>query len=130
MVVLDASALIEWLLQTTAGLRIQLRVSSTHDSMHAPHLLDIEVTHVLRRFVRAGLVPERRAEEALDFLRDFQITRYPHIPFLPRIWQYRHTVAAYDAAYLVLAEALDASLLTHDERLASAHGHSAKIELF
>jgi predicted nucleic acid-binding protein len=130
LIVLDSSAIVDWLLQTTAGLRIHLRVASRNASLHAPHLLDIEVAHVMRRLVRQGTLPARRADDALVVLRDFRITRYPHITFLPRIWQYRHTLTAYDAAYIVLAEALDATLLTRDARLATAHGHSASIELF
>lgn len=130
MIVLDASAAIDWLLQTTAGLRIYVRISSRNESLHSPHILDLEVAHVLRRLVREGTVPARRADEAMLVLQDFRITRYPHITFLPRIWQYRHTLSAYDAAYVVLAETLDAALITRDARLASSHSHSAKIELF
>jgi predicted nucleic acid-binding protein len=130
LIVLDSSAMIDWLLQTTAGKRIQLRVAFRNDSLHAPHLLDIEVAHVMRRLVREGAVPLRSADEALLVLRDFPVTRYPHVTFLPRIWQYRHTLSAYDAAYVTLAEALNATLLTRDARLASAHAHGAAIELF
>lgn len=128
MIVLDSSAAIDWLLQTTAGLRIRSRIRS--ESVHAPHLLDIEVIHVLRRLVRGGILPAGNADEAIRIFHDFQIIRYPHVTFLPRIWQYRHTLSAYDAAYVVLAEALNATLLTRDARLAAAHGHSATIELF
>jgi predicted nucleic acid-binding protein len=130
LIVLDSSAMIDWLLQTTAGLRIRLRVASHNDSLHTPHLLDIEVAHVLRRLVRHRTVPPGRADEAIAVLRDFPIKRYPHVVFLPRIWEYRHTLSAYDAAYVVLAETLGATLLTRDARLASAHGHGARIELF
>ena len=70
--------------------------------------------------------PTRR----LPFYGTSQIKRYPHVVFLPRIWEYRHTLSAYDAAYVVLAETLGATLLTRDARLASAHGHGARIELF
>ena len=130
MIVLDASAALEWLLQTSVGFRIESRVYSNGESLHAPHVLDLEVAHVLRRLVRAGTVLERRAEESLRVLRHTRIRRYSHVRFLPRIWQYRHTLSAYDAAYVVLAETLGATLLTRDARLASAHGHSATIELF
>jgi predicted nucleic acid-binding protein len=130
MIVLDASAAVEWLLQTSAGQLIEKRLYSVRESLHAPHLLDIEVTQVLRRLVREGTVPGNRADEAVRDLLDLQITRYPHFVLLPRIWQLRHNLSAYDAAYVVLAEKLDAPLVTSDGRLAAAPGHAAIIELF
>jgi predicted nucleic acid-binding protein len=128
VIVLDSSAAIDWLLQTTAGLRIRSRIRGK--SLHAPHLLDLEVAHVFRRLVRGGAIPARAADEAVAIFQDLPITRYPHITFLPRIWQYRHTLSAYDAAYVVLAETLGATLFTRDARLATSHGHVATIELF
>lgn len=128
MIVLDSSAIVDWLLQTTAGLRIRSRIRG--ESMNAPHLIDIEVAHVLRRLVREGLFPGWSAGEAITIFQGLQITRHPHLKFLPRIWQYRHTLSAYDATYVVLAEALGATLITRDARLAAAPGHTAKIELF
>ena len=130
MIVLDASAAVEWLLQTPAGLVIEKRIYSRNESLHTPHLLDVEVAQVLRRLVREGTVTDVRASEAVRDLVDLQITRYPHFVMLPRIWHYRHNLSAYDAAYVALAEALAAALVTRDRRLASAPGHSARIELF
>ncbi len=130
MIVLDASAAIEWLLHTPAGQRIEQRIYSRHESLHGPHLLDIEVAHTLRRFVREGSVTAQRAEEAVYDLLSTRLTRYPHSLFLPWIWQHRHNLSAYDAAYVGLAEKLDAALLTRDGRLAAASGHDAKVELF
>ena len=130
MIVLDASATVDWLLQTPAGRRIESRIYSRHESLHAPHLLDLEVAQVLRRLVRQGILAAKRADEAVRDLLDLRIQRYPHFVFVPRIWQLRYNLSAYDAAYIVLAEQIGARLITRDHRLASAPGHAAKIELF
>jgi predicted nucleic acid-binding protein len=130
MIVLDASAAIDWLLQTAAGQRIEKRIYSRGETLHAPHLIDLEVAQVLRRLVRQEVISSRRAEEAVGDLLDLRLARYPHFALLPRIWQLRHNFSAYDAAYIVLAEKLGAPLVTRDTRLASASGHAAPIELF
>jgi predicted nucleic acid-binding protein len=130
MIVLDASAAIDWLLQTLAGRHIEKRIYSRSETLHAPHLLDLEVTQVLRRLALQGLISAHRADDALRDLLDLRITRYPHQVLLPRIWQLRHNFSAYDAAYIVLAEKLRAALVTRDARLASASGHAARVELF
>lgn len=130
MIVLDASATIDWLLQTSAGQRIEQRIYSHNESLHAPHLLDLEVGQVLRRLVREGAVSGHRADQAIEDLLDLRIARYPHFVLLPRIWQLRHNLSAYDAAYVALAENLGARLLTRDARLASVSGLTAPIELF
>ncbi len=130
MIVLDASAAIDWLLQTPAGQRIEQRIYSAGESLHAPHLMDVEIGQVLCRLVRENAVPARRADDAIEDLLDLRITRYPPNLLLPRIWQLRHNLSAYDAAYVALAEKLGALLLTRDGRLASASGHAAKIEMF
>ena len=130
MIVLDASAAVDWLLQTPAGQRIENRIYSRNETLHAPHLLDLEVTQVLRRVVQQGVVSVHRADEAVRDLLDLRINRYAHFVLLPRIWQLRHNFSAYDAAYIVLAERLGAALVTRDSRLVSASGHAAPIELF
>lgn len=84
---------------------------------------------MLRRFQREGDIDETRGREALEVLRELDFARYPHDVLLPRIWQLRDTVTAYDAAYLALAEALAAPLLTADARLARTRGHRARVEL-
>jgi predicted nucleic acid-binding protein len=130
MIVLDASAAVDWLLQTSAGRTIEQRIYSHNETLHAPHLLDVEVAQVLRRLALQGLISIHRADEAVRDLLDLRITRYPHFVLLSRIWQLRHNFSAYDATYIVLAEKLGAALLTRDGRLASASGHAATIELF
>ena len=129
MIVLDASAAVDWLVQTAAAQRIESLIFSRNHSLHAPELLDLEVAQVLRRLVREGALSASRAEAAIQDLLDLRIVRYPHSVLLPRIWQLRHNLSAYDAAYVVLAEKLGATLLTRDARLASAAGHAATIEV-
>jgi predicted nucleic acid-binding protein len=129
VIVLDASAAIEWLLQSPAGVRIEKRIFSPSQTLHVPHLLDVEVIQVLRRYVREKTMSEQRGEEALQDLGDLPLNRYPHDFLLPRVWELRSTLTAYDAVYVALAEVLDAPLLTCDDRIASAPGHHASIEL-
>jgi predicted nucleic acid-binding protein len=114
LIVLDASAAIEWLLQTIAGRQIEKHIVMHHESLHAPHLLDLEVAQVLRRLERNGVITVRRAEEAMQDLSDLRINRYPHHSLLPRIWELHQNLSAYDAAYVALAEVLDAAMLTRD----------------
>ena len=129
MIVLDASAAIELLLLTPRGLVMRPRVFSPEESLHAPQLLDIEIAHALRRHVYRRELTSLRAAQALEDLADLTAERHGHVLFLPRIWQLRDTMSAYDAAYISLAEHLQAPLLTCDEKLARTAGHSAKIEL-
>ncbi len=129
MIVLDASAVIELLLRTAAGNAIAARISSPEVSLHAPHLLDVEVAQVLRRYVLAGDMSAERGTQAALVLCRLDIARYSHDLLLARIWELRASLTAYDAAYIALAEVLDAPLLTADGRLGRAHGHRARIEL-
>ena len=128
MIVLDASAVLELLLGTSAGLAVVSRIAVTGATLHAPHLLDLEVTQVLRRYCASAVLDAERARLALDDLRALDVSRYPHEAMLDRIWQLRENLTAYDAAYVALAEALDATLVTFDARLAAAPGHAARVE--
>ena len=128
MIVIDASAILDVLLRTpTAGV-IEHRIFIDGETLHAPHLLDLEVAQVIRRYVMVGTMSPDRGRNALADLRDFRLTRYPHTLFLPRIWELRPNLTAYDAAYVALAESLGAKLLTRDKRLAKSSGHEAVIE--
>lgn len=130
MIVLDASAIIEILLQTEVGAPLSDRLLTLESSLHAPHLLDVEVAQVLRRLVREGQLTAERASEALLDLRDLPVERYSHEFLLPRIWSLRHNLTAYDATYVALTELLSATLLTRDSRISRAPGHSARVEVF
>lgn len=129
MTVVDASAVLEVLLQTRAANSISRRLLSAREILCAPHLLDVEVAQVLRRYSAIGELTAERGFEAFEDLADFPLTRYPHQPFLKRIWELRNNVTAYDAAYLALAEALAAPLITCDRRLAASPGHTVRVEL-
>jgi predicted nucleic acid-binding protein len=129
VIVVDASAVLEVLLRTRDAERVAARLLGGGDTLHAPHLLDLEVAQVLRRYVLAGELSAVRGQEALDDLGDLPLTRYPHSPLLPRVWELRHNLTAYDAAYVALAEALDALLVTRDAALAAAAPGLARIEV-
>ena len=105
------------------------RAFSRNETLHAPHLLDVEVAQVIRRYWRSGDVTAARGEDALRDLADLPIQRYPHEPLLGRMWQLRNNVTAYDAAYISLAEGLDAGLLTLDKALARIPGVRADVEV-
>jgi predicted nucleic acid-binding protein len=130
MIVLDASATVDWLLQTPAGQRIEERIYSRKDTLHSVNLLDVEVAQVLRRLVREGTLARKRAEEAMEDLIAVRVTRYAPVLLLKRIWQLRQNLSAYDAAYVALAEELEAPLITRDQRIAAAPVHAATIEVF
>jgi predicted nucleic acid-binding protein len=129
LIVIDASALLEILLRTDRADRLMERAFEGSEQMHAPQLLDIEITQVLRRLVRQKEITVTRAEQALDDLANLLIERHEHQALVPRVWQLRDSLNAYDGAYVALAEALAAPLLTCDAKLARVHGHRASIEL-
>lgn len=129
MIVVDASALVEILLRMPASDQIAELIFDTGQILHAPHLLDIEVAQVVRRFASRGDISSAAGYAALADLADLGIERHSHDPFLPRVWELRHNLSAYDAIYVALAESLSATLLTRDRRLAAAGGHRARIEL-
>src|SRR5262245_62372925 len=89
-------------------------------TLHAPHLLDVEVAHAIRRYAANGQIGPERGRELLADLADLPLRRHPHDWLLPRVWELRSNLTAYDALYVALAEALDAPLLTRDQRLARA----------
>lgn len=129
MIVVDASAITELLLQTALGTRVERRVYRDDEDLHAPHLLDVEVLSALRRLVRAGEVRAERAEEAIEDLGLLRVIRHSHLDLATRAWELRRNFTAYDAVYLALAESLDATMVTCDRPCGAAPGHSARIEV-
>jgi predicted nucleic acid-binding protein len=129
LIVIDASAAIELILHTELGERVEHRALTSEEHLNAPHLLDLEVTQVLRRLTQLKEISAARAHQALQDYQALLVERAAHQVLLDRIWQLRDAMTAYDAAYVALAEVLDAPLLTCDGRLARSHGHRATIEL-
>ena len=129
MIVVDASALVDLLLPTKDNSTIAARLFESGDSFAAPHLIDIETAHALRRYAPVGELDSRQGRRAIDDLADLPVQRYPHETLLPRVWDLLHNLTAYDAVYVALAEVLDALLVTRDRRLARVTGHDAAIEV-
>src|SRR5262245_48096024 len=129
MIVVDASAMTELLLQTELGARVERRLCRVDDQSHAPHLIDVEVLSALRRLVQAGDVPPGRAEEAIEDLGLIRLVRHGHLDLLSRAWALRKNVTVYDAMYIALAESLDATVVTCDRLLGARSRHSARIEV-
>jgi predicted nucleic acid-binding protein len=105
------------------------RLTREGESWHAPELIDLEVLQSLRRFQLRREMSEERADASVAAFHQFSLRRYRHEPLLPRLWELRHAMTIYDAAYVVLAETLNAPLITLDAHLAASHGHKARIEL-
>lgn len=129
MIVIDSSALLEVLLRSPRAPEIEKRIFASHEALHAPYLLDLEVAQVLRRYCISGEMSAARGQEAIIDLLNLPIARYPHDIFLDRIWELRNNMTAYDAAFVALAESLPAPLLTCDAKLAATIGHRATISL-
>jgi predicted nucleic acid-binding protein len=129
VIVLDASALLELVLETPTGRAVAGRIADPATGLHAPHLIDVEVTQALRRYVQKREVDASDAADALAYLHTLDLQRHAHEPLLERVWQLRDNLSAYDAVYVALAEVLDATLLTCDRPLSRAPGSGARVEL-
>jgi predicted nucleic acid-binding protein len=119
-IVVDASAAVEYLLQTELGMRVAQFIDDT--DVLAPELLDVEVLAVLRRQALSGHLDPERAQEAIADLRDWPLERLRHRDLLDGAWQLRGHVSAYDAVYVQAARHREASLVTADGPLARAPG--------
>ncbi len=115
-------------LEPGAG-QVRERLGQAED-VHIPHLFDVEVLHALRRHSLRGYLSGEQGRLILGLLHQMRAVRYPHAPLAARIWELRENLSAYDAAYVALAEALDAPLVTMDARLARAPGIRAEVELY
>jgi predicted nucleic acid-binding protein len=127
LIVIDASVLIDLLIRAPGVEAIEGRLFSD-PSWNAPHLVDLEVAQVLRRWVLGKRLDATRAKGALDVLEDLPIDRWPHHVLMPRIWALRENLTAYDAAYVALAEALECVLVTRDARLSAVPGLRTDVE--
>lgn len=128
MIVVDTSAVLVALLARPARTDVGSRLLEDGE-LQAPHLIDIELLHVLRRFVRIRGLTESRAREVRADFDDLTIERYPHQPLGDRIWQLRPNLTAYDASFVALSELLGVPLVTCDARMNSAP-HRAQVELY
>jgi predicted nucleic acid-binding protein len=129
VIVLDASAVVELLLGTPLGRAIASRIADPVMPLHIPHLTDVEVDQALRRYARKGEIGEADGEQAIVDLRELDLERHPHEPLMERVWELRDNLTAYDAVYLALAEALEATLVTCDAALAQVPGVRARVEV-
>jgi predicted nucleic acid-binding protein len=123
MIVVDASVVVPALVSSSglgASAREVMAVQGAH--LAAPALLDVEVSSAFRRLERSGEIPSATAEGGVTVLEGMRIERFTHEPLLRRIWELRHNVTPYDAAYVAVAEYLEAPLVTLDSRLAKASG--------
>lgn len=121
--------MLEVLLSTASAPAVYQRILVDGETIHVPHLLDLEILQVLRRYCMSGDISDERAQQAVADYLDFPLTRYSHDALALRIWELRHNTTAYDAAYVALAEALSAPIITRDRRLATSSGHRAMIEV-
>ncbi len=128
MLVVDASCLYEVLIGGPGPNPIRDRLAADRDHA-APHIVDVEVFGVLRREHRRGRLDRTEATQAVEDLDAWPGERFGHRLLLDRAWQLRDTVRGWDAMYVALAEALAATLITTDRRLAAATGPLCEIEV-
>ena len=129
MIVADASAILDLLLNRPSAARLRWRLFAPKETLHAPHLLDVEVLQVLRRHAASGAMTDDQARTAIRTHLLLPIERYRHELLLERAWEMRENTTAYDAVYVALAEALGAVFITADARLAKAVARRVRVEI-
>lgn len=129
MIVIDTSAVLAALVGRPLNASLSSRLAAAGE-LHAPHLIDVEFVHALRRLVHAGELTGDRANDARADFIELAIVRYPHQPFIDRMWELRNNFSAYDAVFVALSEGLGVPLVTCDAHLANSPGHETKIELY
>lgn len=128
MIVVDGAAVVDVL--TAVEGSEDLRGELTREELHAPTLLDFEVVSAVRGLTLGGQLSAVRAHDALADFDELPIQRWPSGASLRlRAFNLRDNLTAYDAAYVVLAEALECPLVTRDRRLSHSSGHSAAIRV-
>jgi predicted nucleic acid-binding protein len=128
MLIVDATCLYEVVADTVDAEAVRARLAGDPDH-GAPHIIDVEVLGVIRRHEMLGRIDATAAAQAVDDLRVWPGERYGHRGLLARAWELRRNVRTWDALYVALAEAFDATLLTLDARLARAEGPTCTIEV-
>ena len=128
MLVVDASCLYEVVADTARAERVREQLAADTDHA-APHIVDVEVVSFIRRHHLEGRLDATAARQAVEDLRGWPGERYGHQAMLERIWELRASVRAWDAAYIALAEVLEATMVTLDARLATAQGPQCRIDL-
>jgi predicted nucleic acid-binding protein len=129
LIVIDASLALEIAIAAPAGRAVNDRLEAENHAIAAPEIIELEVLQTLRRLCRQGLLDQSGAGMALRIFGAMEIERYSHAPLRRRIWELRDNLTAYDAAYVALAELLDAPLWTRDEKFRSVPGHGVRIEI-
>jgi predicted nucleic acid-binding protein len=128
MLIVDASCLYEVVADTVRSEDVRERLARDVDHA-APHVIDVEVLSIIRRDHLLGRLDLTAAQQAVEDLRAWPGDRFGHRSLLERAWELRDRVRGWDAMYVALAEALDATLLTLDERLGRVRGLRCSIEV-
>jgi len=128
VIVLDASLVVELLINGPLADPIRDDLAKHSGSLGCPHLIDVEVASALRKITAGRHIDSHHSGRLLEELAQMPVTRYPHTPLLRRIWELRHNFTAYDAAYIALAELTNSTLYTSDEKLSK--GHLAAVRVF
>jgi predicted nucleic acid-binding protein len=129
LIIIDTSAVLAALVGGAPGRQARTRIAAA-GSLHAPHLLDVEILHALRGLVRGRKLSVDRAQDASTDYARLNITRYPVSGMSNRIWQLRNNLTAYEACFVALAEALECPIVTCDERLSRSSGHTAQVDVY